>query len=51
MWNIYSTYIIHEFLYLFYNSNQFEIKHDRILKKFIKDKFKIEYFVVLIGIN
>lgn len=35
----------------FYNSNEFKTKHDDILKKFIKDKFKIEYSIILIGIN
>lgn len=49
------VYILHAlymyFYIFFYNSNQFKTKHNGILKKFTKDKFKIEYFILLIGIN
>lgn len=39
------------FCIFFYNLNQFKTEHDGILKKFIKNKYKIEYFILTIGIK
>lgn len=55
-WYFYVKYIFYmhhtcRFCIFFYNSNQFKTEHDGILKKFIKNKYKIEYFILTIGIK